>query len=744
MQKNPQERALRALLVEDSESAAALLARDLQKHAWPGRHSAPGAEPGHGRLTASPGSSHDRRDSYRLDLQPGETRVYVAHGAEVELRDLSATGSSLLLRGAGTMRGAPEVLPALIKLDDRHAFSADLHVVRQSRPMDGVAELGARFGTLTAGGLRTLSRFMIREFGKRNADVSRLLTASASVRITNPTFISSLLRRRARLGGQPMQVLDGPRRLPIGLVIDRTERDGGRGTIHATVTEQGVPLEVGREYTFLVAGSGAVFVFSSPVVDSGPGHAVLAIPGEVHQTGYREACRMPVSGSAAAEVAFQVTRVPCERWLRRLSDVTARGFSFLADPECDILFPGDQLSDVTIALEEGPVEACGIIRSIVPRDDGRQLQCGVELVEHAGSKAARRWSRFVFRQTYPQLRTVSGPGAEASWRILDSSGYVRLWTPPADEAGLHSDYLKFWGSPLSEVGHGLILDGERGPAGLAAGSLLYPRTWMLHHLSVDEKEQSSGPRRRLMEHSRQLIGGIVEQVRRETPIEFFVIYLEDGKRWNERIYGDFARRYFDESKLLYTPLRVYRASTAEPGRDAVLTPGGVTIVPANESLWTVLARGLERLGAIERAAFAVGQEEIDLATFSVECAIRGYERRRQALFAVAEGAPVAALVAETGDEGINIFGLLNTCRVFSLTDVPVDPAVKRALLAGAFDLYRAQGKRRFLFLDDDPAGTDELPPGLDLVSGGVRWLAHRDVMAPWTAYLDELFLGLAA
>jgi hypothetical protein len=101
---------------------------------------------------------------------------------------------------------------------------------------------------------------------------------------------------------------------------------------------------------------------------------------------------------------------------------------------------------------------------------------------------------------------------------------------------------------------------------------------------------------------------------------------------------------------------------------------------------------------------------------------------------------MAAMFTESGDEGVNLFGLLNTVRIFSLTDGPVRPRLEQTLLSEAIEHYRALHKGAFLYLSEE-----ELTPrlhlqslGFELVSDGMRLLAHRNVIRTWVAYLGDL------
>jgi hypothetical protein len=678
----------------------------------------------------------DRRDSYRLDLEPGRAIITVGDRAVVDVRDLSASGGSLILRGGGVSDS--DVLPAVIELEGGEAFETDLEVVRMRPQASGDVELGARFGALKEEALHKLSRFITREFHKKTTDPARLLGGSASLKITSTAFISSLFRGARPARERTMFVVDGNVRLPPVLRIEGLVFEDGRRLIRARCAGDPPRLLGGRPYTFVLAGAGAVVVFDSHCVRQKGLDVFLALPPEVRQTGFRDSPRVPVERSRRAEITFSHPRLSGDAISVPLFDIAGRGISFPIDPMQHALFPGDRLAGLRMTVPDGTIEANGIIRSIASKAGDDRLSCGVELLEFGGKQDADRWRHFVFSNSHPRL--VEGTGrADEAWRLLESSRYVELWTSARERRHVRKRFLRSWDVARPAVGHSLLLGNDRESVGLSAGSLVYPNTWMLHHLGVDAREQTQDALSPL-EHSSELISGLVFRLRDFTDLQYFVIYVERGKRWNDRLYRDFAARYFDEEKLLYSPFSVYRRATGAPIPPAVHGSDGVRIVRGDRPLMDTLAAHLEKtLPAIECKALALDEERIDLKAFTKECAARDYVRRRDTYFAIAGGKPVAALLAESGDQGVNIFGLLNACRVFALEPEGLSLAVRETLLRMAVGHYRRAGAKSFLFFDDEPTAS-EIPQGVgyQLVSPGMRWIAHRDVIPAWAAYLKDL------
>jgi hypothetical protein len=241
----------------------------------------------------------------------------------------------------------------------------------------------------------------------------------------------------------------------------------------------------------------------------------------------------------------------------------------------------------------------------------------------------------------------------------------------------------------------------------------------------------------------ELVAGLLRRLRDLADFEHVVIYAEQGTRLNDRLHRDFAVGYGDSEKFSYTTSKTYRYQLEAPR--TLLRPSSpqIQIQPATAALWSELASHLRAtLSPLELRALGFEAGDIDLEAFTRTVGARGYERAREAHFAMVDGKPVAALLAETGNEGVNVFGLLNSCRIIWMQS-PVMTSrqeIRARLLAQAVQHYRMLDKKTFLLFDDD---ADELVPaelGFEAVSPSLRCLVHRDAIPAWTSYLEGLLV----
>ena len=283
-----------------------------------------------------------------------------------------------------------------------------------------------------------------------------------------------------------------------------------------------------------------------------------------------------------------------------------------------------------------------------------------------------------------------------------------------------------------------MLREESRSTGTFATSRLYPKTWLLHSLGVDKDA-----RRRpgaVLDLARELYAAMLRLLKGETQGRFFALFVQKDKRWTDLLYGGFVRTLPLDAPSVYDEYLLYKCRT----EDAPVP------LPADAARWSVreadpeeLARIARRLRGlltpIEIEAYAYGEDEIDLRSFSDEDPAG--LRRRVLVARDAEG-PAAALVLETGSEGINVFGLLNSCRIFFLRaahDRAEVKAVCGALLAAAREAYRALDVREFIvFATHEAMAEAAFERGSCLIAEGVRWVASSELLQAWTSYIDEV------
>jgi hypothetical protein len=270
-----------------------------------------------------------------------------------------------------------------------------------------------------------------------------------------------------------------------------------------------------------------------------------------------------------------------------------------------------------------------------------------------------------------------------------------------------------------------------------AANLLYPRTWMLHHLGVDRGVRAD--RTAFLSCVRELYSAALHGTEHVSEPEFLTLYVEADKGFTDFLYGNFARMYGRSGDLQWSHNYVFRADTrrdrpaAEPGDPAIR-------VATRDDLELLAASCARTRTPMEIRAHELDPEGLSAEGFARRLSPRRPVRARETYVFAAGGRATWAVVCETGSEGANVFGLLNRCWLAELspragTD---EPGARRALLRRAIRHFSDAGRRQVVLLAPDARWlADAEGAGFEFVSKGAVWLSRWAVTPAWLAYVHD-------
>ena len=681
-----------------------------------------------------------RRGSYRI--QPDSSVRVSADGRPVEAVDLSASGSGLLL--ARDLVEDARLGSLEFELADQTRFVVDLRVVHQRELGRGGVRLGASFVAPGRRQLAGLSKVLLPRFLEESRSLDSLVTCGDSFRTEHPGSIRRLLALRAVKEKRPILVYDGARRLgDLYLLGESIEGRGRSGCLNCSVDRaQSGESSVeelfgrGRVSTFALASKGALQAFCARAELREDGLVSLPLPVQLNHIVHRSSVRSRVEGFSG-RLSFEHPRLGCPvgRWL---DGVGATGLSFSTVPEIDLLFPGDELPSFRCHVEGRVLEAQAVIRSVFPDSEveGGYL-CGVEILEFGDHDEELEWHRYVLSQL-GQLELHSPTVDSRVWKAMESSEYLALWTE--DDLPTRLSFGDTWEEIEPDNGHQILLCSDEIPVGTATGNRLYPDTWIYHQLGIDAQVRS-GSQAVTFDLLRRLFAGVTYAMSQVGSMQHIVAYMENGRGYGKKIFKKFAETLNQPERMICLDNWVFKG---DPW----------TIDPRSESTRSRLAVGLATEEDLDEIALAIARDKprlyaqalslergtLDLREFAAECAAQDYLRERLVLTCRDEQRMRGAMVVEIGAEGANVFGLLNTCWFVALDDRAVAPEVSAALLEKAKRLFRKRGRRLFLVIaDDESHGAALVEHGISLVSPGLLWIAARDVVPVWQAYVDDYF-----
>ncbi len=243
----------------------------------------------------------------------------------------------------------------------------------------------------------------------------------------------------------------------------------------------------------------------------------------------------------------------------------------------------------------------------------------------------------------------------------------------------------------------------------------------------------------MLDLARELYAALLRLLAREIDGRFFALFVQKDKRWTDLLYGGFVRSLPPDAPSVYDEYALYKCRTASDPAPLPADAGRFRVSEATEAERSWIAERLaERLPPLEVEAYAYGPGEIDLRSFS-PADPAGLVRRL--LVARDESGIAGVAVQESGSEGVNVFGLLNSCRLFALR-----PGLARAghgplysaLLAATRESYRARDVQEFIVFATDEQMRSTAGRDGCLISEGVRWVAARELLPAWAAYVDEV------
>jgi hypothetical protein len=668
-----------------------------------------------------------------LAFDPGAVVMDLPGSPGVPVLEVSGDGASLFLPRGALARPR---LPTVLHLNGHYCFGADLELVRHASLDSDRVAVGVRFRSLPHEAWHDLGQFLIAEFLRRQRSLERLSTAAGPLlRVRDEARIAGILRLHGLASGRRLSVYRGDKPLPARLRLDAIAPQMAH--LEATSDLENA-FEEDASYSFLLPGSGAAILFSATVQRCQGRAVTLSFPAEMLQGGFRDSLRLPTPHGEGVLVSFPHHRMDGQRRARVAQDVSDQGLSFVLSAGQDLLLPGDRLEDLRVELPTGPVSTLAVVRSIAPRDGALGLTCGIELLDFEGATDRKRWERYLFSKAHPRTLDEGPDLAGKAWQLLDSSGYLDLWTRAEDRERLERRFHREWRWPAAVPSHLIVLREESRSTGTFATSRLYPKTWLLHSLGVDKDA-----RRRhgaVLDLARELYAAMLRLLKGETQGRFFALFVQKDKRWTDLLYGGFVRTLPKDAPSVYDEYVLYKCRTED---EPVSLPADAvrwSVSEADRDELVGVARQLRGLlTPLEIEAYSYGEDEIDLRAFSAEDPA-GF--RRSVLVARDEQGPVAALILESGSEGINVFGLLSSCRIFFLRPIHDRAEVKGicgALLAAAREAYRALDVREFIiFATHEAMAEAAIERGGYLISEGVRWVASCELLQAWTSYIDEV------
>lgn len=406
-------------------------------------------------------------------------------------------------------------------------------------------------------------------------------------------------------------------------------------------------------------------------------------------------------------------------------DVSFGGISARVHEADRRLAPGVELPDVVVTWKGGPqLRFLGEIRHRSPSPFRDSDTIGIQL-SGAPESLRERWAREVENMLYPTTRS-HGHDYQSIWELFEASGYFDLSGNRRENLdflllrdAFESSYRKLAAAP--DLGCLVSYESPTRVEATLAAVRAWSKSWFGFHMARNANRphlvnSDSSPLKDIHFH-------VYERAGANPDIDWLVGYVRDDAGFSGALHRDFVLTIPGSCGV---PFEVWKLGVSMRGD--VYTPSVSEATP--EQVQEVLhrlrgKRPWQYLEAHDLVPQTFHQRELQ-----AEWAFYGLMRERGALVATEGGRIAAAAVLDAVDDGLHLYGLLDTIRLYELE--PGGREHFASLLLAANEWFFTVGKSSFVCFDEN-----DLPEIMRSV-GAKSLGAGMVTMLPRTATPDLL------
>ncbi len=423
---------------------------------------------------------------------------------------------------------------------------------------------------------------------------------------------------------------------------------------------------------------------------------------------------------------------------RSVVDLSFSGLCIRCRPE-DLLFPGLLPPLLEIHTSDGQaISLRGEIRYVTSvRADGTVL-CGLSVAPYSSDEA--RWVRYISQTANPNTCTTDQQ-LEGLWDVFTLSGFFSLagkGSEAFDQLKQDFAHMAKRAVEIPQLFCQAVWPSERGPEATLSSMKSYQHTWLIHQVA----KRPGKPAVKGLEPGRimhDLYVRCFEHPQSDADFRWFVAYAEGLNPWISRAHVRYAERYMALNPDLAYSRQVHMMDVYTSEMTGRLHEG-ISIGPATSAELTLLTTHIARSRPgcyVEALDFS--RERIEMRAVHNQWSGFGLEREREILVARRNGVAVAAAVLEMGQQGINLYSLLDMARLFPLSDA--GPSTYVALVDAARRWYAARHRRSFHFLCEDEGGQYVQEAGIHKGPDPYLWIISAKLIPDYLEHISEVSIG---
>lgn len=543
--------------------------------------------------------------------------------------------------------------------------------------------------------------------------------------VTDRALISGLIRGALRSAGVLLQSVDGS-----PLAVHCTS-----GQVHSDVGELHLAVPVHDfEQHDIVRGrfelGGTVYRFLGVVTAQQP--LTLRLPRSIEACQQRSSSRfrIPAGRPVFVELRSSLWDQPLRKDVR---DLSGTGLSFDIAPEHELMPLGAELTDVRLSVGDDTIRLRGQVKNLARVGSSQGLlRCGVAFV--AVDDVTRvRMADVVMRARFPEATDGGTVSVDELWQFFLDSHFVypdKAAALAPMMADVRHTLERLYAQP-SRVFKAVVCRKEDKPIGHLSMLRAYQSTFVAQHLAA-----APGT---LVGAMLNLAAG--EYIDQNVDLQFFKAYFRPENKWPQRVFGGFAAKIHDPRLSDFRTFGYVSCPTDKP----ILGSTDLAVIEARPHDLRVVERYFVqheqdlvlRSDDLTRAA-------LTLADLGEQYRSLGLERRRRVLVALRDDVPVGFALAELSSVGLNLSELTSAFRIYVLPECADAQSVRRGLLRGVLDLYRAAGRPLAVGLvaQSDLAAFEQL--GLPISKRYSSWTCRRELLPRFFEHVNRIFESLDA
>lgn len=653
---------------------------------------------------------------------------------EARVHDVSLSGTALLVPEPKVVNsGHGGVLSLHWSGRDLGEVSVDLvHVSQAEIERSPWQLIGVRFAGQEEPFLRDLCRLLVNRQSRPSERVRLLGEISSFHTVIDEKRCRRLLAlccRRLKC----LQVFNDKGVFVSNFWPKSIRQDRLTGRFESLVSHQWIKK---KQYCFVLPGFNNAFVFFAPLLAVHDGQAALKLPRQMFEGGIRRLARMPLDDEFQIGYEFLHPQIPKKMISKQLTEAGLGGMSFELDLEQDILVQGSVVDSGVLRLPDGRGLPCRSIIRHIFRDHLGRLICGLEILSFSAN-GRRCWVETLLRRMSPFVEEATPVLLDEAWSVFESSGYLEE-KPTGAMGGLRVPFVNAWRTMMTSGGQArcLLYRTENRSAGIICISKIYSKTWLTHHLAV---EQAQSPLSKLQILTDLIPRNAFQWLSAIHPEASILIYFNANEPFNRQVWLQFLEKHLAEGKINMKRLEAYDFMVESIEHDRASDEIWVR-EPHNEEITWISSDLHQRDGSLLYEALDYTSDRFLIDAEGSATVFPGMRRGRIVFVAGCRDQLLGYLVVEMAIQGVNIFALYNTCRIVVKSGLDQDRRllVRDKLFYKATEHYRSNGCETFILLkgqgDMGPPETHEMFK-VDLVQG----LILSEMIPRWIEYLENIW-----